>query len=89
MKTTILTGAAAALVLAIGFGGEARAQCYWSAVGYQCPTVGYSQPSFGVYPELGWYGAGGPYGLPPSPQRYRNLRPDSGYPGPALTGSKN
>ena len=82
MKNSILTGAAAALAMTIGFAGDARAQCYWTAYGYQCPAPGYSQPNFG------WGIVGSGFDARPDSRRYRGLRPDAGYPGPALVGSE-
>jgi len=124
MKNSILTGAAAALAMTIGFAGDARAQCYWTAYGYQCPAPGYSQPNFGwgivgsgldarpgfagdaraqcywtaygyqcpapgySQPNFGWGIVGSGFDARPDSRRYRGLRPDAGYPGPALVGSE-
>lgn len=89
MKTVIFTGAFVVMALTIGV-NQARAQCYWSASGYQCPRSSqYSQADFGFGNRVGSGAAATRddprLGLQPG----RNLRPDSGYPGPPLIGGGN
>ena len=77
MKKLILTAAAGIFALALGAGGDAKAQSYWPSWSY------YQQPYYGSYDVYGW-----PSHLDRAPDS-RFLRPDAGYIGPALTGSKS
>jgi hypothetical protein len=77
MRKTILTGAAAAAVLAGALGGTAHAQCAWTGYDWNCTPPAYSYSSSYPSPYDWWTGGFGYYG---TAEQYASSRngPDPG-----------